>query len=83
MPVEPREDLIADARTYIESSARRLGEEDEAELFAEGTRVRHRILGEGTVLSADADKKAYLIRFDAVETPRKIAFQAKLERINS
>ena len=83
VPVEPREDLIADARTYIDSSSRRLGEEDEAELFPEGTRVQHRILGEGTVLSADADKKAYLIRFDAVETPRKIAFQAKLERINS
>ena len=44
-----------------------------------GQRVRHEILGEGTVLELDGDKAAYVIQFDAMKTPRRISFRVKLE----
>ena len=34
----------------------------------------------GTILEADTDKGAWVVRFDGMETPRKISFRAKLER---
>ena len=48
-------------------------------VFSTGTRVRHAIFGEGTVMDVDMDKGAHIVQFDDMGTPRKISFQAKLE----
>ena len=78
---KPREGLIKAARDYIEASERLLpGGENEAHLEI-GQRVRHPILGEGTVVGVDTDKGAHTIRFDALPTPRSISFRAKLTLI--
>ncbi len=75
----PREGLIKEAREYIEVTTRFLPEDLAPAALAAGTRVRHMVFGEGTVLDADLDKAAHLIQFDTMATPRSISFRAKLE----
>ena len=75
----PREGLIREARDYIAVSERFLPEEEQKAAFAVGARVRHAVLGEGTVVEVDEEKGAHIVKFDAVATPRAISFRAKLE----
>ena len=77
---QPREGLIRDAREYVHVSEKILSEEEQTAEFAPGQRVRHAILGDGTVTDIDTDKNAYLVKFDAMDTPRKISFRVKLEK---
>ena len=77
----PKEGLIRDAREYIAASALRLPEAAPIAAFAVGSRVRHEILGEGTVLEVDGEKGAYAIQFDSMKTPRRISFRVKLESV--
>ena len=74
----PREELIKDAREYIDMSAKYLPE-SEFKPFAEGTRVSHTVLGPGTVLGADMTKKAHVVKFDSLPTPRAISFKVPLD----
>ena len=76
----PREELIKDSRAYIEARERFWNEEEE-ETFRPGQKVRHKVLGEGVVEEVDEKKKAYLVRFTDLDTPRAISFKAKLDRI--
>ena len=74
----PEEGLVKEARDYIEASERYLPEK-QTEAFTIGQRVRHEILGPGTVVDVDTVKGAHIIRFDGIATPRAISFRAKLE----
>lgn len=49
--------------------------------FDPGDRIRHPILGTGTVLRLDGEKHAYLIDFDDLTTPRSISAGMKLEKL--
>ena len=75
----PKEGLIRDAREYITASERFLPAEQPTGSFAVGQRVRHEILGTGTVVEVDLEKGAHVIQFDAMKTPRRISFRVKLE----
>ena len=75
---EPRPGLIEQARDAITQRTARLEDAPDCR-FAPGQRVRHSVFGPGSVLSADQDQRAYLIQFDGMDTPRSIAFRAKLE----
>ena len=77
----PRADLIAEAKEYIAYSEKYLPERAEENTLPVGARVRHAIMGEGTIEELDTEKKAYLVKFDCMETPRAISFKAKLERV--
>ena len=72
-----REDLIAEARDYIRASTRYL-QPDKSSLLPAGTRVRHDIMGEGTITEADPKKGAYVIQFDGIATPRTLSARVKL-----
>ena len=72
------EGLIGEVRTYLKLSAREMAME-EASLYEPGQRIRHRIFGEGTVIEADREKRAHVIQFDELETPRRISFRVELE----
>ena len=74
----PEEGLVKEARDFIEASERYLPEK-QAEAFTIGQRVRHEIMGPGTVVDVDAAKGAHIVRFDGIATPRAISFRAKLE----
>ncbi len=78
----PRDSLIEDTRRYIALQDRQLrSEDDEKTRLPDGQRVKHVVFGEGTVLSWDAEKNAYSIRFDRFETPRTISAKVRLETI--
>ena len=76
----PRADLIADAKEYIAYSEKFLPGRAEENAFEPGARVRHAIMGEGTVETLDLEMRAYLVKFDCMDTPRAISFKARLER---
>ena len=75
----PREELIADAKSYVAASEHAMPVEDFTP-FEPGQRVRHQIMGPGTVVEVDLSKGAHLVKFDSMPTPRAISFKAKLER---
>ena len=76
----PRDRLIRDAREYITASEKFLPEEERKGEFEPGQRVKHAVLGAGTIVGTDTEKQAYLVRFDMLETPRRISFRVKLEK---
>ena len=51
------------------------------DLFKAGDRVMHRAFGAGTILEVDSDDSCYIINFDRLETPRRITFRVKMERV--
>ncbi len=75
---EPEETLVREAKRHIAASERLLDDEA-APRFAPGARIKHPVMGEGTVLELDASKGAYLVRFDALSTPRQISVRVKME----
>ena len=77
----PDEGLIKETKEFIKVKNRLLEGVSAAELFAPGDRVMHFIFGPGQILDIDAAKKAYLIQFDDMDTPRQVSCRAKLEKI--
>ena len=75
-----QENLIKDAWSYIQASERKLPE-NVPEPFETGQRVRHNIMGDGTVVDIDLNKGAHIVKFDNIPTPRAISFRAKLTKI--
>ena len=80
MVKEPDETLIKEAAEYIKLSEKHLRKEDSSELIPVGTRVKHMIFGEGTILSQDMDMQAYIIKFDSQRTERYISFKVKMSK---
>ena len=78
---EPREGLIKEARNYIELSRKYMPASERDVVFPVGQRVRHAVFGAGTVTDVDRDRGAHVIQFDSMDTPRKISFRVKMERI--
>ena len=76
-----RESLVKEARQYVSTQEKYLPENLDEALFENGTRVRHEILGEGTVLEMDPDRLTYTVQFDSVSTPRVLSVRAKLTKI--
>jgi DNA helicase II / ATP-dependent DNA helicase PcrA len=79
--VELDESFTKGARSCIAMSESGLESLDAAADFAENDRVRHAILGTGTITGMDYNHKAYLIKFDTIPTPRSISFRVKLVHI--
>lgn len=77
---EVREDLKVGAKRFAEAKDAQL-DDGCTEMLNEGTRVRHKVFGDGTVLGADCDSGAHIILFDSMNTPRNISFKVKMEII--
>lgn len=75
------EQLIKDAMRYIKSATELLADIEADVKFIAGERVRHAIMGDGVIQEIDGNNGAYLIKFDTLTTPRKIAFKAKLQKL--
>ncbi|MGN0079147.1 MAG: 3'-5' exonuclease, partial [Eggerthellaceae bacterium] len=76
---EPPEESISQARAFIKAHARTLTPSGSAPRFTKGSVVVHRTFGRGTVVDIDAERGAYIIQFDKLETTRSIAFKIRLE----
>lgn len=77
-----KDELISRAKAYIRVLDKKLEESEPAGKYQKGQRVRHAILGIGTIVDLDLEKKAYLVQFDRMATPRAISFKAKLALLN-
>ncbi|MBO4310306.1 MAG: UvrD-helicase domain-containing protein [Lachnospiraceae bacterium] len=77
---EPAESLIKEAKEYIKLYDKTLIK-DKEDLLSEGSRIKHMILGEGTIVSIDSEMQAYVIKFDSSETERLISFKVSLDVI--
>ena len=75
---KPRPGLIEDAKSYIAMKEKHLPESLPQGEFSVGQRVRHNILGPGTVIAVDTEKGAHVVQFDDVKTARSISFKVKL-----
>jgi DNA helicase-2/ATP-dependent DNA helicase PcrA len=72
--------LVYDAQKVIGASEQTLAFSSGSQGFKIGDRVRHNIMGCGQITDIDRDKSAYIVKFDTLETVRKISFKAKLEK---
>lgn len=77
---KPAEGLLETARARL-SAATTPAAASAAPGFAPEDRVSHPVFGPGEILAIDAEKGAYVIRFDALPTPRSIAFRIRLEKL--
>ena len=77
---EPNDALIKETKEYVELSDKLLIK-DKSDLIPEGSRVKHMILGEGSIISIDQEMQAYVIKFDSSETERMISFKVALDLI--
>lgn len=76
----PADGLIEDTREYVRRSERYLQPADQQHVFPVGQLVRHTAFGLGRVEELDLERGAYVVKFDALSTPRRISFRAKLEQ---
>lgn len=75
----PLEDsLVRDARAYVRAQDAKLDRAETSTRFEVGHRVSHPVFGEGSIVGIDADRGAYEILFDGMETSRSLAFRAAL-----
>ena len=80
--VELPPQLITKTRQYIKESDSALEKKSALVALQEGDLVEHKILGRGTVVSIDRNAATYTIKFEKIETPRKMSFKAPLKKIN-
>ncbi|MEA4926032.1 MAG: 3'-5' exonuclease [Syntrophomonadaceae bacterium] len=72
------DNLIYVANCNITSSEKILKSLASGPSFQPGDRIVHSIMGAGAVKDIDRNQAFYLIKFDDLETPRKISFKVKL-----
>jgi len=73
--------LVDEAGAFIRSSERDMTAVELVAGFTVGDRIRHAVMGEGTILEIDEVKSAFVIKYDSISTSRKISFKAKLEKV--
>lgn len=77
---ELSEELIADAKLYIDIRNNCMRSDDEKSIFEIGQRVKHKLFGEGTIIDIDTAQTAYIVQFDNMDTQRVISFRANMEK---
>lgn len=79
--VELPENLIRNSLHYISDTQKILDQKEKLSGLHENDKVKHNILGTGTVLQVDETKHIYTILFEGMATPRQMSFKAPLEKI--
>ena len=51
--------------------------------FSPGDCVLHKAFGRGVIERLDEEKRAYIVHFDSLDTPRAISFRAKLDAVDA
>ncbi len=78
---KPTDQQFEDARSAYALTDRWIADMAQQAALAVGARVRHKAFGEGVVQAIDEQKRAYVIAFDGLDTPRTISFRVKLESL--
>ena len=79
--VELPPQLINRTRLYIQEQNSILEKKSALAELAEGDTVEHKILGRGTIVSIDKSAATYTVKFEKIETPRKMSFKAPLKKV--
>jgi len=77
---KPAESLLEQARARIFEPDSEPDPKSGTQDWKPGDRVKHAVFGPGEIIAIDAEKSAWVIRFDSLPTPRSIAFRIRLER---
>lgn len=80
---KPSDRHLDDARASYALADRWIASLAQDVCYDVGARVRHKVFGEGCVEAVDFDKRAYLVKFDQVDTLRSISFRVKLDAANA
>ncbi len=75
------EQLIAKTKTYIRETNNVLQKKGALADLEPGNTVEHKILGRGTVQEVNHTAGTYTIKFENIETPRKMSFKAPLKKL--
>lgn len=78
---KPNENLVKEARNYISLRKKFLIQNEQKSKIEVGTKILHAVFGGGIVEEIDNDQLAYLIKFDQMDTARKISFRVHLDVI--
>ena len=78
--VELPPQLIAKTKAFINETEAILKKKDALSELEEGDYVEHKILGRGQVIAIDHTAATYTVKFDKIETPRKMSFKAPLKK---
>ena len=76
---KPTESQLDDARNAYALFDRWMADATRRAAIVPGSRVSHKAFGEGVVQGIDEQKRAYIIKFDELDTPRSISFRVNLE----
>ena len=77
----PSSEFIAEARAWVQGQMRVLELREMSCAHAAGARVRHKVFGEGTILSVDAEDACCVVQFDRIPTPRTLSARVLLEAL--
>ncbi|MCR4733846.1 MAG: UvrD-helicase domain-containing protein [Treponema sp.] len=75
------ERLLQNAKRSIQDSEAYLSKMTALSALKVGDRVKHAILGRGSILEIDETKHVYTVHFEGMPTARKMSFKAPLEKI--
>ena len=79
---KPDETMLKAVRKFIENDSRHLKGAMKLSTIEPGSRVEHAIFGVGTILEVDYEEESYLVKFDEMETPRKISYKIRLKKLD-
>ena len=74
-------EFVAEARAWVAGQDRVMALHETCMAFGVGARVRHKVFGEGTVLSVNAEDVCYVVQFDRIPTPRTLSARVVLEAL--
>jgi DNA helicase-2/ATP-dependent DNA helicase PcrA len=78
--IKPLDDkFLSDAKEKITWSEKYLLNDDD-KLFAVGDNIVHPVMGKGKIIGMDDKRKAYIIKFDILNTNRFISYHVKLSK---
>lgn len=78
---KPADEQLDEARSAYALTDRWIADMTQQASHPVGSRVRHKAFGEGVIQGVDEQKRAYVIAFDGLDTPRSISFRVKLETV--
>ncbi len=78
---KPADDLVRNTMAYVKFE-NGFFKDNAAPALKEGTRIRHKVFGDGTILFVDREKNSYQIQFDSAATPRVISARVNLTVID-
>lgn len=78
---KPTDQQFDDARSAYALTDRWIADMAQQAVLGVGARVRHKAFGAGVIQAIDEQKRAYVIAFNGLDTPRTISFRVKLESL--